>query len=378
MNPTTRPDPAAVLARIERALAANQVDAAATLAEAALSAGVETPLCLNLLAYRRQVEGRLEEATALLDRAHRLAPGDVSILCALAGCLSQQGLGDQALEFYEQALALAPEHAPAHYGRGLALSELGRPDESRLAHLRALDLAPTYPDVLGALADHALRRGELEAAEGFARRGLALDPDEPAATLALAFVAMRRQDAEAAAEGLKSRLARGNLSSLHVSALEALYAEALDQLDQPIAAFAANARSNAAIAAVHAPLLARSGVEPAVELCRRLLVDLDERPRDWSAAPRIAADRDGPSAHVFLIGFVRSGTTLLEQILASHPEVVALEEAPILRAIACGPTTGDGCGTRASSRPGASSSTRTRWTRLGFRWSPSFSPRRKS
>ena len=327
-------DPRVVLARIQAALAANQVDAAVRLAEEALAAGVETPLCLNLVAYRRQVEGRLDEAMALLDRAHRLAPRDVSILCALGGCLSQQGLDAQALVIYDQALELAPEHAPAHHGRGLALSALGQPEDSRCAHLRALDLAPDYPDVLGALADHAVRRGELDAAEGFARRGLALDRDEPACTLAFAFVAVRRDDDRTAAESLAARLARGGLSSLHLSALEALYAEALDRLDQPAAAFQAHARSNAAAAAVHAPLMARAGVEPAVTLCRRLLNEFAERERDWSGAPSMAADPEAPRAHVFLIGFVRSGTTLLEQVLASHPDVVALEEAPILRAIA--------------------------------------------
>ena len=331
------PDPdrrTRLLGRIHAALSADDVPSAISIAEGALDAAVETPLVFNLVAYRRQVEGRLGEATRLLERAHVLAPGDVSILCALGGCMSQQGLEAQALELYERALALAPRHAPAHHGRGLALSALGRLDSSREAHLRALELAPDYPDVFGALADHAVRRGELDEAMAFARRGLALDADEPAATLAKAFVEFQCEEFQAAVATLDHRLARGALSQLHVSALEALHADALERLDQPAAALAACARSNAAMAAVHGPLMARAGVESGVVLCERVLDEFDAQARDWSAAPGDRGHPDAPRLHVFLIGFVRSGTTLLEQVLASHPDVVALEEQPILRAMA--------------------------------------------
>ena len=317
---------------IQSALAANQIDAAIGTAETVLAGGVEHPLVLNLVAYRRQVEGRLEEATALLERALELAPGDVFVLSALAGCLSQQGIDAQALDLYEHVIRLKPDHAPAHHGRGLALSARGRLEESRNAHLRALDLAPDYPDVLGALADHAVRRGEMDAARGFADRALALNPDDPAATLAKAFVEFRRQNYQLTAEILSARLARSGLSPLHLSALEGLYADTLDRLDDTAAAFEAYTRSNAAIAQVHAPLMARAGVEPGVALCRRLLREFQARPRRWAPASN-GEDPDSPPVHVFLVGFVRSGTTLLEQVLASHPDVVALEEHPTLRAI---------------------------------------------
>ena len=352
MNSTLRPatlgrdlhgEPRAALDRIRTALAVNDVDQAIAIAEATIARGLEIPLCLNLVAYRRQVEGRLDEAMRLLDRAHQLAPGDVSILCALGGCLSQQGLETQALDLYDRALELSPTHAPAHHGRGLALSALGRLEESRRAHFRALDLAPDYPDALGALADHAVRRRELDVALDFARRALALDSGEPAAVLAKAFVEFRREHFRAAADGVAARLAQGGLSSLHASALEALYADALDMLDEPAASFGASARSNAAMAAIHAPLMAQAGVESGTALCRRLMREFAAHARTWEPAPAGPPDPDAPRIHVFLIGFVRSGTTLLEQVLASHPDVTALEEQPILRGMSA-PYFKDGAG----------------------------------
>ncbi len=322
------------LAGIHVALGAQQVERAITMAEAALDAGGRDPLMFNLVAHRRQVEGRYGEAMALLQAGLRIAPHDVFLLCALAGCLSQQGRDAEALALYDRTLAQAPDHAPAHHGRGLALDALGEAEAAYAAEREAVRLAPDYPDALGALADHALRRGEQEAADVHARRALAADPDEPAAILALAGLALKRGDAAGAAARLERRLGRPNLPALHQGALGALYAEALDRLDRPEDAMQAHVRANAATWAVHAPQMAAAGVETGLDLCRRLQARFERADRaDWGPAPP-TPEADGPSVHVFLIGFVRSGTTLLEQVLASHPDVVALEEQPLLRGLA--------------------------------------------
>src|SRR6202012_3827525 len=49
---------------------------------------------------------------------------------------------------------------------------------------------------------------------------------------------------------------------------------------------------------------------------------------NWQSTPRSESDADAPRQHVFLLGFLRSGTTLLEQVLASHSDLVHLEERP--------------------------------------------------
>ncbi len=322
------------LAAIHAALGAQQVEQAISLAEAALQAGGRDPLLFNLVAHRRQVEGRYGEAMGLLQAGLRAAPQDVFLRCALAVCLSQQGRDAEALALYDQVLATAPGHAQAHHGRGLALDALDEVEPARAAHLRAVALAPDYPDALGAMAGHALSRGELDEAQAYAHRALAADLDEPAATLALASLELKRGEAAAAADRLERRLSRPGLSALHQGALGALYADALDRLDQPEAAMQAHARANAATWAVHAPQMEAADVEPGFDLCHRLQASFAHAdPDDWRPAPGAEAP-DAPAGHVFLIGFVRSGTTLLEQVLASHPLVSALEEQPLLRAIA--------------------------------------------
>ena len=150
------------------------------------------------------------------------------------------------------------------------------------------------------------------------------------------MIALKQGAVAEAAERLERRLARPGLTALHQGALGGLYADALDRLDRPEAAMQAYARSNAATWSVHAPRMAAAGVELGVDLCRRLKAGFDHAdPSEWGPAPDAGKPVPGePAIHVFLAGFVRSGTTLLEQVLASHPDVVALEEQPLLRGMA--------------------------------------------
>jgi hypothetical protein len=104
----------------------------------------------------------------------------------------------------------------------------------------------------------------------------------------------------------------------------ALLGDALDSQDRTAAAFDAYGRGKAEAAALHAGRFAVEGRESELEFVRRLARDLPDS---------LPASRPSPSparGHVFLLGFPRSGTTLLEQVLASHPAVATLDERDLL------------------------------------------------
>jgi hypothetical protein len=253
--------------------------------------------------------------------------------------LSQQGLDARALEIYDGVVQHHPRHAPAHHGRGLALAALGNAEEAYEAQMRAVALAPDFPDALGALAVHATRRLQFDAAAQYAQRALSFDPTEPSAILTLAFLDVRRGASAMAIQRLQARLRRGGLTPLHVSALESLLAEALDKTGDADAALRAYRRSHSALWSVYQPVIAKSGLETGAAMCRRLQTYFEAAPKVWTqvSSPAKTETATGakssgdPRIHVFLVGFVRSGTTLLEQVLAGHPDVVALEEQPLLR-----------------------------------------------
>jgi hypothetical protein len=111
-----------------------------------------------------------------------------------------------------------------------------------------------------------------------------------------------------------------------------MYADQLEKLGRFDEAFQSYELANKVLWRVHGLGLEITQVETAAPMCRRLNRYFSAAPAgDWGPAP--GAAKSPAASHVFLVGFVRSGTTLLEQVLASHPDVVALEEKPTLRAL---------------------------------------------
>ena len=96
-------------ARIEQALGQGDIEGAASLAEAALAAGQEEPMLLNLAAWRREEAGDFAGAHRFLQRALALAPGDVMVLGAIGAVLRKEGRLDEALALLDRVLAAAPK-----------------------------------------------------------------------------------------------------------------------------------------------------------------------------------------------------------------------------------------------------------------------------
>jgi len=320
------------LERVNQALQADDLTRAVKLADEALAAGDEQVLFLNLSAYGLEQRGDLEGAMTRLRRAMQIAPRDPLILTTAGRTLSQMGRDEEALVCFDAALLSEPRHAPAHHGRGLSLSATGKDEEGRRSHMRAADLDPQYPEPLGSLADHALRLKKVDAARSLAERALQLDPNQSAAAMVMATLDADAGDHEAALKRVRALLATP-LSPLHRSAAEQMEAEQLEALGRMTEAFECYTRANAALRATYGLTYEAEGAETSVALCARLHAWFSKTsPEDWKAAPGDGA-APGGKGHVFLVGFVRSGTTLLEQVLASHPLVTALEERATLRAL---------------------------------------------
>jgi hypothetical protein len=103
-----------------------------------------------------------------------------------------------------------------------------------------------------------------------------------------------------------------------------LAGDILDAQDRTAEAFAAYGASKAIQRDAFAPSMV--GFE-SVATRELRLADYFRRVQNW---PSASPSQEGPQTHVFLVGFPRSGTTLLEQVLASHPGVATMEERPCL------------------------------------------------
>lgn len=315
--------------RIEAALAQGDIARAATIAEVALAAGQSDPMVLNLAAWRREEAGDYSGAHRLLKEALALAPGDVMVLGAIGAVLRKEHRLDEALAVLDRVVAAEPRHSAAWLERGYTLEALRLEAAAAESYSRALALDPALAPALGKLADIAARKGDRVAAEAHANRALAIDPDNPAATFAAAAMELEDRDGEGAAARLE-RLLRIPLKPDDRTRALTLFGDALDQLDRCAQAFETWREAQRNFRAAYGPLLEPGPGRPSHRAFIETITALVERATQ-AAKPEAGPPVDGAaSGHVFLLGYPRSGTTLVENILASAPGVAALEEQDTL------------------------------------------------
>jgi len=339
----------AVLRDIAASVGASDFARAAALATDALNRGMVHPALFNAHALLAQQEGRHEEALADFQRAFAFTPKDVALLNAIGLCLVRVNRADEATAVFDSALRIAPALAPTHFRKGWAHAACGDYDLARKAYERAVQLQPNYAEAIAGLAWIAARNGDAAKARLYGERVLKLDGRQTTANGALATAEIAEGLFEQAEHRLEPLLADENLDRETRATLTGFFADALDGQGRIEEAFAAYSASNSELRALHAARfpderrLSRhvsdligwldSGSAPtggAAVLGRHAMVtrkDAHSTPKDGRASRE-------PRQHVFLLGFMRSGTTLLEQALARHPDVVSLEERDTLSPLA--------------------------------------------
>ena len=315
-------DPA-VRQSIEQALVERDIARAATIAQGALDIGQRDPMLLNLAAWQREEEGEFDASLDLLNEALELAPGDPNIIGAIGAVLRKQGRLSDALKRLDEAIRLDPTAAAPWLERGMALETGGSLDAALASYHRAAELDPQSASAFGGVASIASRRGDLEIALHFGERALALDPLDPPGAAGLARTRIEQGQPEQALAILDRPLAT-DLRDENLANLASLKGDALDRLGRPGEAFASYSLANQATAR----RLDRIGTgdESHRDFAERL-------GREFAALEDWPVDQSGDfTTPAFLIGYPRSGTTLVENALASIPGIEALEERPTLAA----------------------------------------------
>jgi tetratricopeptide (TPR) repeat protein len=310
---------------IQAAARAGHHSQAAEMAEAALADGLEHPLLYNLAALRLEQEGRVSEAAPLLRRALEIAPADQGARNALGLCLLRLERPREALLEFEALLKLNPNLPFAHASRGAALFALGSIPDAEASYRRALEIDPNQVVALAGLANLASSRGAYPAAQMWAEKALSLLPEYPDAILSLAAAQLGQKEWQAAESRLRDLLSRTQLDPLQRAYAQGLLGDVLDAQDRTEEAYAAYSTSNHLQQEVYAD---RFGKQPgALAYVREMIRYFEDAPAAAWKSRVIPDERStGATGHVFLLGFPRSGTTLLEVILEGHPNVVSLEE----------------------------------------------------
>jgi len=317
-------DGAVLRAILERARAGQHAEAAG-LAHGALAEGLEHPLVLNVAALGLEQQGRIDEAVRLLRRAVQIAPRDAAARNALGLSLLQMLEPREALEQFDAVLELDAGIAHAHANRGHALRALGAPREAEASYRRTLELDPAHALALAGLANLAAHRGAYGEARASAEKALAAAPGLPDALLSLAVADLGEGHLERAERSVRTALNDGRLPALARARAHGVLGDILDAAQQTEAAFAAYTTCNDGLRGLYSGRFA-SAFDQLREMTASFPASLAER---WRAARDSRVQREA-RAHVFVLGFPRSGTTLLNSILVGHPQVVVLEHYGLL------------------------------------------------
>lgn len=338
--------------------------------------------------------GRLDEAERSARRAVLLSPDLAFAHHALGSALQSRGLLDEALPAYQRATALKPDYPDAHYLLGNALMAAGRLSEAETSLRRALVLRPRFFEALSDLGALLLTTGQTDRAAMTLEQALALRPDSPEvlANLASLFEMDQRLDdalalyqralcirpdaldvqakqadllektgqVEAAREVLVPGLARAplhpllNLVAARLERREQRFSDAAARLEAVLAhpiPDRLHGEIHLLLGQLHdrlgntAQVLAHlaegkrrtaGAVDPEGARRRRYLEKVDHyraMARHLSVRPEAVVPAADTASPIFLVGFPRSGTTLLESILDSHPGLRTLQEKPAAAAV---------------------------------------------
>lgn len=264
--------------------------------------------------------GLLVQAIEYYRTVLRLSPNHVPALCNLGGTLAGLHQFDEAVVCLNKANQLRPGTAPVLCNMARILEQLGRPQEAEARCREALQHDPTAIDAIGMLAELLEKSNRLEEVRELTKRGLDLAPRHVGLGVVAARLARREnrhQDAIVLAEtALSENPAADKKADLHY-----LLGQLYDHLNEPVRAFAHFSEGNR-ITALGTSDADRHNYLHQIEKIREQF-----HMGSAMAGPRATAD-NGEENPVFLVGFPRSGTTLLEQILDSHPLLQALDERP--------------------------------------------------
>jgi tetratricopeptide (TPR) repeat protein len=268
--------------------------------------------------------GRRNEAIEQFRTALAVKPDFPNAHNNLGNALQAGGQREEAVTHYRQAIALQPNYAEAHNNLANVLRLLGRGAESLPHYERALAIDPDYVDAQYNYGNALKELGRFDDAAAAFRRTIALDPKKAGAWLDLVETQKISAD-DPAIQAIEKLVAdKKSLKDADRLPLHFALGRVYDDLGRHDDAFRHFARGNA---------MRRREIsynEP------QMVEYFSEIKRIFT--PELMRDKAGggdPSpVPLFILGMPRSGSTLVEQILATHPKVFGAGELEDMQRLA--------------------------------------------
>jgi tetratricopeptide (TPR) repeat protein len=304
----------ALLARAEKAFKAGDNDRAADLFEEFVSIIPGRADALNTLGIALYNPGRYQEAEQRYREAIDVDPEYADALVNLAALL--QTNPDAAEPLLRRALKINPKYRGARAMLGLALLSSGLEHEAKVAFRKALKISPRDHIALLGLAHIARVEGRFDEAQSLLKRTLEISPKMPTAWASL-NVTRKMTAADSDWFATAEEIAGSGVSLWDEAQLRFAMGKYCDDVDEYERAFGNFRRGNELLKSVAERYDRKAYASYADDLIR------------VHARETLASITEGGSASakpVFVLGMPRSGTSLTEQIIASHPAASGVGE----------------------------------------------------
>jgi len=269
--------------------------------------------------------GNIQEALHCYEKCIELKPDFSQAYNNLGIIHKETGNPEAAMVCYRKAIELKPDFAAAYNNLGNLLNDLGNLKQAIECYEKAVELKPDFAEALSNLASLFEQTNQVDKAKKIIAKALRCDPQNPLAN----YVAARCERRQGRFARALELLQNVNLSPAISKACPGILYEKgilydrLGEFDKAFQCFSA-ANKNVAQSLLANQIDKQHYILKIEKLRSNLLAErdsyVDTRPHH--------SDDVSP---VFLMGFPRSGTTLLDQILSICKEVETLEEKPLVQ-----------------------------------------------
>lgn len=347
---------------VERAIAAHRQGATETaerLCLDVLELAPDRPGALSVLYEIRKAQGKAQAAEALIRRIVALDPNNLVATNELALILLGKGSLAEAEVQARNAVRIAPENPQAHNLMGMIMTEANRPQIGEYHYRRVLELTEARdPILLANLAWNLKNQGRMEEARTLYQESMTAAPEIRQTILGFARLEEADREFDAAAKILDEaekkfpddagiRLTRAALLGRMRR-----YDDAVAMIDSAVSGDAKLGPNELLEKGRLLDQMGRyddaweafaAGKQLARELSGQTYLDEAakqqiDRLRNFFTGgrlrllPRAGVRNDVPQP-IFILGFPRSGTTLVEQTLSAHPKIAAGDELPLIHEI---------------------------------------------
>jgi tetratricopeptide (TPR) repeat protein len=270
--------------------------------------------------------GELKAALAHLQTASRQAPNETRTLNLLGLTLRELRQRTEAREYFLKALSIQPDFADAHNNLGIVQGDLEELDAAADSFRQALEINPDHADAHSNLGNLLIALGKTEEARTHLFHAIALAPEASMPLSTAILLLSYREDDPRFSRLEPIYAARASLPVYERIKLNFAMGKAMETRGYFERAFKAYAEGNQLHYLSH-PFDDAADQHMVDTTCSQFSAEQLARFNTLAATlPPVSKER----TPVFIVGMPRSGTSLIEQILASHPSVHGAGELTVL------------------------------------------------